>query len=223
MVPPLTQAQETVTTEVRKGLWATVERWLAARAKLPGDDQDKCQDRFKSEIKRLCQMFVFDEYKQSQIQDQHCIGEELSDERDHGSMRREITNTKFGFRVSASHPRPPPPLIFEATTHIFSADSVFGKTQQGLKDVKWKMEVVLEGIFALTLNTQSMEMHEDIDLGTLEQLRSTLNTELTLSELGVLLMIAGLCCKGVAAWVEVQDLCFWSHNFTIPELQFAQM
>lgn len=215
---PLTPAQDAATTELRKGLWAIVERWLAARASLPGDGQDK----FKSEIKRLCQLLIFDEYKQTQHLDQQCFDGQLSEEYDRGTMRRETTYTKFGFRVHANNPRPPQHMIFEASTYIFSADSVMGKTQRGLKDLRWKTEVDLSGVFSMCFHTQSMDVYEDIETDVLEQIKTTLNTELTLSELGVLLIIAGLSCRGVPAWVEIQDLCFWSHNFTLPEMQNAQ-
>lgn len=215
---PLTAAQESATQELRKGLWTAVERWLAARALLPGEGQDK----FKSELKRLCQLIVFDEYRASTHDDQKCFDEQLGEQRDNGSMRRETTFTRFGFRVPANHPRPPPPVLFQSTTHIFSADSIMGKTRNGLKDMRWKIEMEVSGLFSLSFHTQSMEVYEDIEADMLEQLKTTLSTELTLSELGVLLMIAGLCCRGAAAWVDVQDICFWSHNFTLPELQLAQ-
>ena len=216
---PLTSAQEAATAELRKGLWQALERWLAARAMLPGDGQDK----FKSEIKRLCSQIVFDEFKQTVHPDQHHLFDsQLSAEFDCGSMRRETTYTRFGFRVPAHHPRPPPPMLFESTTYIFSADSVMGKTQKGIKDLRWKTEVELAGVLSITFHTQSMEIYEDIELEVLEQLKNTLHTELTLSELAVLLIVAGLCCRGAAAWVDVQDLCFWSNNLTLPELQPAQ-
>jgi hypothetical protein len=216
---PLTPAQEAATQELRKGLWSVVERWLAARAALAGDGLD----RFKSEIKRLCQLLVFDEYKQSQHDVHDCFDEQLCEARDKGSMRCETTSTSYSFRVPANHPRPPPKLLFEATTWIFSADSVMGKTRKGIQDLRWKTEVDLAGVISLSFFSQSMEpCYEEIEAGVLEQLKSTLNTELTVSELGVLLIIAGFCCRGQAAWIDVQDICFWSHNFSLPELQYAQ-
>jgi len=212
---PLTPMQELATNELRKGLWAVVEQWLVARATLPGDGQDK----FKSEIKRLCQILVFDEYKQTQHLDQQCFDAQLGADFDRGTMRRDTTYTKFGFRVHVNNAKPPPHMMFEASTYIFSADSVMGNTQRGVKDLRWKTEVDLVGVFSMCFDTQSMDVDEDIEADKLQQLKMTLNTELTVSELGVLLIIAGMCCRGVAAWVDVQDLCFWSHNFTLPELQ----
>jgi hypothetical protein len=216
--PALSAQQEAVTSEVRKGLWASVERWLAARWALGGDGHEK----FKSEVKRLCQLLMFEEYKHTQEEDTECFDEQLRAERDNGSMSREVTYCRFAFRVPQNHPRPPPPLIFEATTHIFSADTVIGKTQRGLKGMRWKTEIELEGILSLSYNTQSMEVEEAIEADVLEQMKNTLNTELTVSELGVFLLIAGLCSRGVSAWGDVQDFCFWSHNFTLPEFQNAQ-
>jgi hypothetical protein len=218
---PLTPQQEQTTTELRKGLWASVERWLVARAVIAPDSQD--QAKFKGEVKRLCQMMVFDEYKQTQHHEPPCFDEQLGEERDGGSMRREVTWTKFGFRVAANHPRPPPPLIFTATSHFFSAKSVFGKTQKGLKDLRWKTEFDLDNFFSISFNTQTFEMDEDVDLTVFDFLKTTLNTELTLSELGVLLMIAGVSCRGVSAWADVQDVSFWSRNFTLPELRNAHV
>lgn len=214
----LTAAQETTTGELRKGLWAAVERWLAARSMLPGDGQD----RFKSEVKRLCQMLVFDEYKQAQVAEGQCLDAQLGPDGDGGSMRRELTYCKFGFRVPANHPRPPPQMVLEANTYIFSADTVMGKTRKGIKDLRWRIQLDLAGVLSLSFNTQSMEVEEDIETSVLEQLKSTLNTELTLPELGVFLLIAGLCSHSAAAWMQVENVCFWSHNLTLPEFQHAQ-
>lgn len=215
--PPLTPQQEAVTGEVRKGLWTSVERWLAARVALGGEGHDK----FKSEVKRLCQLLLFEEYKHVERVDKQCFDEQHP-ESDGASMRQEVTFCRYAFRVPVNHPRPPPQLVLEATTHIFSADSYMGKTQRGFKDMRWKMDIELAGIMSLSYNTQSMEAEETVEAGVLEQMKATLNTELTAAELGVFLLIAGLCSRGVAAWVDVQDFCFWSHNFTLPEFQHAQ-
>jgi len=217
---PMTPAQEAATGELRKGLWLAVEKWLAARAALPGDGQD----RFKSELKRLCQQLVFDQYSQSQREeDGHLEHDpELGALGDGATMTRESTVCKFGFRVAANHPRPPPPMILEATTYIFSAESVMGKTRKGIKDLRWRTELELAGILSISFDSQTMQVDEDVDAELLQQIKNTLATELTLSELGVLLLIAGLCCRSQAAWYLVEDVCFWSHNFTLPEFQSAQ-
>ena len=215
--PPLTPQQEAVTSEVRKGLWASVERWLAARVALGGEGHDK----FKSEVKRLCQLLLFEEYKHVQRMNKQCLDDQLV-ECDGASMSQEVTFCRYAFRVPVNHPRPPPQLVFEATTHIFAADSYTGKTQRGFKDMRWKTDIELAGIMSLSYNTQTMEVEEAVEAGALEQMKATLNTELTAAELGVFLLIAGLCSRGVAAWVDVQDFCFWSHNFSLPEFQNAQ-
>ena len=46
-----------------------------------------------------------------------------------------------------------------------------------------------------------------------------LDTPLSPSELAVLLMLAGNACRGAAAWNDVEDVCFWSNNFSLPEIR----
>ena len=51
------------------------------------------------------------------------------------------------------------------------------------------------------------------------QVRLALDTPLSPSELAVLLMLAGNACRGAAAWNDVEDVCFWSNNFSLPEFR----
>ena len=215
---PLTQAQEAATSELRKGLWVCVDRWLSARMKLPGDGTDK----FKADLRRLCQNIVFDEWRVASHEELDCFDAQLGAELDRGCMRRETTSTTFHFRTPANHPRPPPKMHFTADTWLLSADAVHGRTQNGVKDLWWRTEMEISGVLALSFDTQSFHVQESIQAGVLEQLKVSLTTDLTPAELGVLLLITGMCCRGAAAWSELQDVCFWSHNFTLPELQSSQ-
>ncbi len=48
-------------------------------------------------------------------------------------------------------------------------------------------------------------------------MREALQTHITSSELGVLFMLAGSASLGPAAWQLVEDVCFWTANFSLPE------
>ncbi len=53
--------------------------------------------------------------------------------------------------------------------------------------------------------------------GAGRQVREALQTHITSSELGVLFMLAGSASLGPAAWQLVEDVCFWTANFSLPE------
>jgi hypothetical protein len=53
----------------------------------------------------------------------------------------------------------------------------------------------------------------------LNEVRAALNTFISSSELGVLLMLAGNANKGANAWNDVEKVCFWTSNFSLPEFR----
>mmetsp|Transcript_34123 Transcript_34123/g.90171 ORF Transcript_34123/g.90171 Transcript_34123/m.90171 type:complete len:531 (+) Transcript_34123:254-1846(+) len=151
---------------------------------------------------------------------------------------KEVTTTRF--RIAHSELKAP--FVFESTQHVFTgsmglvpgegvgADS--GSAANGacleqadsashrpprLEGLLWKVQFELIGFFVLAYHTQSYQVDEDVELLRLEEVREALQTHITSSELGVLFMLAGHAGLGPAAWKFVEDLCFWTANFSLPE------
>mmetsp|Transcript_39696 Transcript_39696/g.94045 ORF Transcript_39696/g.94045 Transcript_39696/m.94045 type:complete len:166 (-) Transcript_39696:63-560(-) len=129
------------------------------------------------------------------------------------SLSREVTTTRFRL----IHPEIKAPFVFEATHHVFAGELLgTGKRLDGLT---WKVDLELIGFFLVAFHTQTYQCGEELDRSLLDEVRSALNTPLSPSELAVLLMLAGNACRGAAAWNDVEDVCFWSNNFSLPEFR----
>jgi hypothetical protein len=62
---------------------------------------------------------------------------------------------------------------------------------------------------------------EDVSRHKLNEVRQALNTHISSSELGVFLMLAGNAYRGASAWNDVEEVCFWTANFSLPEFRVA--
>lgn len=62
---------------------------------------------------------------------------------------------------------------------------------------------------------------EEVAKHKLSEVRQLLGTHISLSELGVFLMLAGNACRGASAWNDVEEICFWTTHFSLPEFSVA--
>lgn len=92
-------------------------------------------------------------------------------------------------------------------------------TGKRLDGLTFKIEMELVGFLLLSFDTQSYACAEELDSAYLNQLRQALDTKLQPAELAVLLMLAGNAFRGANGWNDVEEVCLWSPNFTLPEMR----
>ena len=105
----------------------------------------------------------------------------------------------------------------QATRHQFGGE-VLG-TGKRLDGLTFKIEMELVGFLLLSFDTQSYACAEELDSAYLNQLRQALDTKLQPAELAVLLMLAGNAFRGANGWNDVEEVCLWSPNLTLPEMR----
>eukprot|EP00960_Hanusia_phi_P071865 767651-Hanusia_phi.AAC.3 len=193
--------------ELEQGFKLAVERWMSSRAALPKSDGGK----FQSEIKRLVSRIFFESFEQER--ERHADGGPAGRQELSGW---ETTRTRFSF-IGDGQEASSSSMEFLSTRHFFSG-SILGQDEQ-FRQLLWKVEFELTGAFYLSFHTQSLQCCEDVEWIFLENLKQLLRTDISIAELGVLIMLAGNAKKGGMAWKDVEELCFWTDGFSMPEFR----
>ena len=200
-------ARGAMSTELEQGLKLAIERWMSSRAALPRSDGGK----FQSEIKRLASRIFFESFDQER--EMHAGAGQVGAE-EHAGW--ETTRTKFSF-VGDGQDGGSSSMEFLSTRHFFSG-SILGR-EEHFRQLQWKVEFELTGAFSLSFHTQSLQCCEDVEWIFLENLKRLLRTEISTAELAIFIMLAGNAKKGSVGWKDVEEMCFWSDGFSMPEFR----